>query len=223
MRYDNDCFDFSEHMFEDIKKEKPRRILNIACGHELKPGQLKNLKADFYGVDVDIGVIGGSVKFCNIDKDSLPFGNSFFDVVLCIFGIEHFKKPQNLFSEVNRVLKNGGEFIIVTPNAINPVFFLNKLFCLRKFYFRSFLNRKESYKTHYRSNTISSIAKFAKRNNFGVEEIVVFGTLSTYSEDLGNFNKFARNMIEIFEKVVYTFYNNLRPRIYISLRKASSA
>jgi ubiquinone/menaquinone biosynthesis C-methylase UbiE len=219
MEDDYNNFDFLEKLFDDIQKEKARKILNVACGRELKSNFSKNLKASFYGIDIDSDVVGGNVKFCDIDREKLPFGGSSFDVVICIFGVEHFKNPENLFSEANRVLKSNGKFIFVTSNANNPVFLFNRIFSLRKFYFNLVLHREESYKNYYRCNTISRITNLSNQNNFKVEEIIVFGNLSSYVEDFKNFTKKIVKSLEVFEKILYRFNNNSRPRIYASLRK----
>ncbi len=46
----------------------------------------------------------------------LPFADASVDVVVCIDGIEHINKQFFFVSEVNRILKSGGQFIVSTPN-----------------------------------------------------------------------------------------------------------
>lgn len=54
---------------------------------------------------------------------SLPFRSETFDEVLCTDVIEHLdvEQGQFLFEEVSRVLRQGGHFILVTPDLDNIV------------------------------------------------------------------------------------------------------
>lgn len=60
---------------------------------------------------------------CQIDhfdaeKDRFPYQNDYFSTVLCGELIEHlFEDPMHLMSEVNRILKPGGHFVVTTPNV----------------------------------------------------------------------------------------------------------
>jgi glycosyltransferase involved in cell wall biosynthesis/SAM-dependent methyltransferase len=64
----------------------------------------------------------GETFSCEIDhfdaeKDPFPYPDGHFSTVLCCELIEHlFADPMHLMSEVNRILKPGGHFVITTPN-----------------------------------------------------------------------------------------------------------
>ncbi len=47
---------------------------------------------------------------------TFPFEDGSLDVMVCIDGIEHISQQFDFAREVNRVLTDGGEFIISTPN-----------------------------------------------------------------------------------------------------------
>jgi len=47
---------------------------------------------------------------------TLPLSDESGDVVTCIDGIEHISRQFDFVKEINRILKNQGEFIISTPN-----------------------------------------------------------------------------------------------------------
>jgi SAM-dependent methyltransferase len=51
--------------------------------------------------------------------DALPFADSAFDVVASAWVLEHLDFPGLVFSEVRRVLRPGGHFVFLTPNAWN--------------------------------------------------------------------------------------------------------
>lgn len=48
----------------------------------------------------------------NLSTD-LPYSNQQFDAVVCSFGIEYLLQPFEIFKDVARVLKSGGNFMIV--------------------------------------------------------------------------------------------------------------
>jgi SAM-dependent methyltransferase len=64
----------------------------------------------------------GETFACDIDlfdaeKDRYPYPDGHFSTVLCCELIEHlFTDPMHLMSEVNRILKPGGHFVLTTPN-----------------------------------------------------------------------------------------------------------
>jgi glycosyltransferase involved in cell wall biosynthesis len=65
---------------------------------------------------------GGETFVCDIDhfnaeKDRYPYADEHFSTVLCCELIEHlYHDPMHLMSEVNRILKPGGHFVLTTPN-----------------------------------------------------------------------------------------------------------
>lgn len=64
----------------------------------------------------------GEVFSCDIDhfdaeKDVYPYADESFNTVLCGELIEHlFSDPMHLMSEINRILKPGGNLVLTTPN-----------------------------------------------------------------------------------------------------------
>jgi SAM-dependent methyltransferase len=52
----------------------------------------------------------------NIEQDTLPYEDEFFDVVIANQVLEHTKEIFFIFSEVSRVLKKGGIFVVGVPN-----------------------------------------------------------------------------------------------------------
>jgi glycosyltransferase involved in cell wall biosynthesis/SAM-dependent methyltransferase len=64
----------------------------------------------------------GELFACEIDhfdaeKDVYPYPDGHFSTVLCCELIEHlFEDPMHLMSEVNRILRPGGHFVVTTPN-----------------------------------------------------------------------------------------------------------
>lgn len=61
---------------------------------------------------------GNNAVACNIDYENLPFEDAYFDLVILASVIEHLYNPHHVISEIARVTKPGGLFLIEAPNAI---------------------------------------------------------------------------------------------------------
>lgn len=60
-----------------------------------------------------------TVSVFDVERDRYPHEDTSFDVVLCLQVLEHLAvDPMAMMSEVNRVLKPGGTFVLSTPNAV---------------------------------------------------------------------------------------------------------
>jgi len=69
-------------------------------------------------------VLDSDMASCDLEKVagdlSHPFAEKVdekFDVVTCIEVLEHIENPRNAFREARKLLKDGGVFLISTPNA----------------------------------------------------------------------------------------------------------
>lgn len=84
------------------------RLLDVGSGsgHFVRCCNENGLTAT--GVDIADGV--------DFESDALPHANDSQDVVTAVSVIEHLRTPAKLLTEVERVLKPGGAFIVVTPN-----------------------------------------------------------------------------------------------------------
>jgi ubiquinone/menaquinone biosynthesis C-methylase UbiE len=73
---------------------------------------------DISGVALDRARKRGVKETVHIDLDveSLPYADNTFDAVVSSSSIEHVFYPQKMIKESARVLKNGGEFILLAPN-----------------------------------------------------------------------------------------------------------
>lgn len=55
----------------------------------------------------------------NLNKDTLPYPDSHFDLITCSEVVEHLDNYRRLLAEMHRVAKPGALVIITTPNVIN--------------------------------------------------------------------------------------------------------
>lgn len=81
-----------------------------------------NRSANLYGLEVSDPVIekarqrGVNVTRVDIEREVYPFADASFDIVLANQVIEHIKEIFWVFSEVSRILKGGGLFVVGVPN-----------------------------------------------------------------------------------------------------------
>jgi SAM-dependent methyltransferase len=108
--------------FSMITKDKTARILDMPCGAGAMAGRL--IAAGFSDVtcaDIDESSFAlDGVRFVKVDlRRSTPFPDGSLDVVICIECIEHLENPFHLVRELARILAQGGEVIISTPNVLS--------------------------------------------------------------------------------------------------------
>lgn len=49
------------------------------------------------------------------DARNIPFSADYFDAIICLDVLEHIQEDDKVVSEINRVLKSGGKFLISVP------------------------------------------------------------------------------------------------------------
>lgn len=99
------------------------KVLDIGCnfGLQLKPYYLKGYEV--YGIDLNQGAINdaqknipkGNFKTSKIENSNFP--NECFDIIRTSHVLEHIYNLNSFISEVYRILKPGGKFIIHVPNG----------------------------------------------------------------------------------------------------------
>lgn len=111
-----------------IEKTNPETILDIGAGTGIFYSLFKNFSAyRVYGIEFVYNFIpllqkrGITGIQCNIEKEKIPFNDASFDFVICDSILEHTLNPKHLISEINRVLKPDGHFVLVVPNATSAL------------------------------------------------------------------------------------------------------
>ncbi len=111
--------------------------------------------------------------------ERIPFAGDSFDVIVCLWVLEHVKDPQAVLREVRRVLRLGGHFVFLTPNLLNPLVVLNRIGkaipLLQAQLVSRFYGRREAdtFPVQYRANTARTIQALADASDLQVAELRV--------------------------------------------------
>ena len=106
-------------------KSESLRILEVGAGPGNFAACLENWFPDskLTALDLEADLVRyasarvPSASFIRASSEQIPLASTSFDVVSALQVIEHFHRPENFLSEVARVLKPGGLFLVSTPNT----------------------------------------------------------------------------------------------------------
>lgn len=109
-----------------VQAAKPATILDIATGTgDLAIMMAKNTNAQITGLDLSAGMLevgrkkveaeglNNRVTMIQGDSENLPFEDNSFDCITVSFGVRNFENLEKGLSEIRRILKPGGTFIIL--------------------------------------------------------------------------------------------------------------
>jgi len=100
------------------------RVLDVGCGTGFGTEGILEHTADVYGLDQSPHQLGKAreklgddpVQFCLGDAERLPFADDTFDVVWSSGSIEYWPNPVTALRECRRVVRPGGDVLVVGPN-----------------------------------------------------------------------------------------------------------
>lgn len=109
-----------------VQKAKPKTILDIATGTGDLAILLSKAQPDkIIGLDLSNGMLEvgrkkvaekkltSLIEMVQGDSENLPFEDNLFDVITVSFGVRNFENLNKGLSEIYRVLKPGGTFIVL--------------------------------------------------------------------------------------------------------------
>lgn len=113
-----------------VAKTKPNTILDIATG----TGDLAILMAQtsaqkIIGLDISSGMLAvgeqkiaarklsDRIEMLLGDSENMPFEDNYFDAITVAFGVRNFENLEKGLSEILRVLKPGGTFVILETSV----------------------------------------------------------------------------------------------------------
>lgn len=99
--------------------------LEIACGSGIGLGILNKYTRSLIAGDIDENILEfpiqhykeSNIEVYKIDASEMNFVNGTFDSVICFEAIYYFPSLKKVLSEVNRILRDDGEFLGCTVNC----------------------------------------------------------------------------------------------------------
>lgn len=153
--------------------------------------------------------------------DSLPYETNQFDLVVSAWVLEHISNPDQVFAEVFRVLKPGGQFIFITPNVKNYYFTITRIIpqqlhdvLCKILYARQ---DKDTFNKYYRANTLDDLKRIAVKIGFNCDGIYLNSDPSYLS-----FNGFTFITATVIESVINRHFPNNRIHIIGNFLKPNS-
>jgi ubiquinone/menaquinone biosynthesis C-methylase UbiE len=145
------------------------RLLDAGCGEAGLVEEYRHSARLVVGVDTYLRPIRSTIQIERVAEanlSALPFADASFDVVMSSWVLEHLQDPAIVLGEITRVLKPGGHFLFITPNALNYLIWARRLVPNRmsKPMVNAIYDRGEDYvfPTFYRANTREAIEGYLK-------------------------------------------------------------
>jgi ubiquinone/menaquinone biosynthesis C-methylase UbiE len=109
------------HSIAQFTRHRGKRILEVGVGAGTDHLQWARAGCECYGVDLTeagvettrarLALYGLESRLQRVDAETLPFPDATFDVVYSWGVIHHSERPEDILSEIRRVLRPGGIFI----------------------------------------------------------------------------------------------------------------
>lgn len=104
--------------------------------------------------------------------ETIPAGSAAFDLVVALWVLEHLPQPGLALKEIRRVLRPGGRFLFLTPNALHPLIWGNQISHTLPRLQRALIpwlygrSEADTFHVHYRANTPARLRSLATECRF---------------------------------------------------------
>ena len=163
-----------------IAEKNPKNILDIATGTgDMAILLTKTIATKIVGIDISEGMLevgrkkiadqhlSDKIEMLFGDSEQLPFEDHSFDAITVCFGIRNFESLEKGLSEILRVLKPGGRFVILETSVPEKTPF------------------KQGY-TFYSKNILPLIGKLFSKDNVAYGYLSESAAVFPYGEKLNN-------------------------------------
>jgi len=107
-----------------IKKRNIKgKLLDVGCAFGYLLKEVSNKRLELYGCDISKYAIekaktenpSAKLKIIDLDRDILPYPDSYFDCITALDVLEHTKNFEKNFKKLSKKLKKGGFMIVRVP------------------------------------------------------------------------------------------------------------
>jgi SAM-dependent methyltransferase len=114
------------HLYAIGRMRRARRVLDVGCGTGYGTAMVASRVGEVVGIDMSEEAVAWTrsrnrlpnVEFMAMPATELDFPAGSFDAAYSIQVVEHIEEIELLLSEVVRVLRPGGTFVVATPNRL---------------------------------------------------------------------------------------------------------
>lgn len=162
-------------------------VLDVGCGRGSHSDDLVSLRKNLrtlkgkvrkvIGIDVDEGARENPFldEFHLLTGSVWPIESDSIDLIVCDNVMEHVENPDQLFSEIRRVLKNGGYLCIRTPNrwgyvAIAATLIPNRYHSRVTSTVQDGRKQEDVFPTVYKCNSVRKLRNMMRKH--GLESVV---------------------------------------------------
>jgi SAM-dependent methyltransferase len=109
------------------------KILDAGCGPGEMAAMLMQRGYEVWGIDIAEPMVrharerSSANRFRVGDIERIPFPDSTFDGVVCLGVLEYLDSDAKALTEIGRVLKPGGKAVVSTPNALCPLYQVDRV------------------------------------------------------------------------------------------------
>ena len=152
-------------------------VLDLGAGAGIVEAMnFRGLAARVCGVDLDPRVSGNPYLDEGLvaDAGKIPYPDETFDLVFADNVMEHIDEPNQVFAEIARVLRPGGQLLFETPNRTHYMPHIARITPHR---FHQWVNRKrgraetDTFPTRYKCNAPGDVRAIALRAGLSVDQI----------------------------------------------------
>ena len=123
----------AKYLLDKYGIERYSSLLDAGCGRGDMAVAFYLFDMDVYGIDIISNELHKeiSIQQVDFDVDIFPYQDNSFDVIFSKSVIEHLKNPEHYLSECLRVLRPGGQFILLTPDWLtqHTIFYNDPTHC----------------------------------------------------------------------------------------------